>query len=645
MQYNGSLILLVVFGTFLCTNIRADVSELLNNQNKTHQLHHHHHHDHHNKDDESDLLLNKKPEIATINMNLKDLQEIKFSLNVILRELKFLMSHPVFESIKADLDKSLVIDMNEKSESVLSDVMTRVEEKLDDLEHIDLPNYASDSVNVGDNKDEDAIKYEAPDRNLSPPSAKVTTFGTVIDNFWLNDGFQSADASSKILVAISPVLRAPSLDKEFFRRNKRALNLPLIDPLALNDELMSKLVFRRAIANDSPYNYDRPIIKFQEGASAVNEDKEYLPPLETSADTVNTVKQPFSKETGYEYKKPQRPFNLPSETVTVRTVVTTRAPIKIQEKEYLPPFEGSSANNVPKFVQTTTTTKKPEYLPPLETSAAIINTVKQPFSKETGYEYKRPEKPFNLPNDNSITLIDVRSSNNVPKIIQTTKSPENDYLPPLEPSSANNIPTTISKDDGYSYPKPSRPFPPLEPSPSNTVRPQTLRPTETTTTTTRRPIIISTTTEKEYLPPKYEASNSDGGKIQSFEPPKQKYDPINGYDYSKPAIKFETGLDASNTNDAPSRVVVDYPKQKYDPINGYDYAKPSIKFETGVEKDYLPPKSRQSKGGIQVISLGGYASGGANNNGRDSVYDKLNPVNRLSEDILALARNFESTVN
>lgn len=596
---------LVVLFIIVVTS-KADVSEL--NLNKTDEHHHHHeeeiNHDHHQSSLDKASTFGAETDSISDNVTQKDVQDIKFSLQIILRELKFLTSHPLFDSISVQKTHQSPNNGNQdtkysESKMNLKDVMSQVKSRLSDLDEIRTA------------KEQQTNYYHEP--ALAPPTTALfhssPSISTVLDNFWSNDDFQSQDASQRILVAISPILRAPKVDREFIRRSKRNVSLfPLIDPLLINDELTSKTIFRREISNQNSYNYDRPSLKFEESN---NKEKEYLPPLETSPANINNVKQAFSKEDGYDYKRPNKPFNLPSETAKVETVVTTTE--KEIEKEYLPP---------PLDVEETReSVTEREYLPPLEESAASH------VLTEDGYEYKVPNKPFNLPSDTkkvekfvtttelpiSTTekeylppIIDVRGSE---KIEETEYLPpldildvketvtEKEYLPPLEPSAANNIPQTISKeDDGYDYPKPKIGL--------------------TTPTTTRAPIIISSSTTERYIPP-FESSNSDGGKLETFEPPKQKFDPINGYDYTKPTIKFPTtNLDTASANDAPT-------KQKYDPINGYDYAKPSIKFEV-LDKDYLPPRTRDEKG-LKLVNF-------------NPIFDSLQPLNRLSNDLRRLSR-------
>lgn len=716
-----------------------------------------------------------------LEQDSKSLDDIKFSLQVIMRELQFLSSIPAFKTLQENLksrssnptfterkpeisdqrillneappfvaedqdstsstpssgdsttyessqpDVSSITQEPASGEATIEDIMSKVSNMLNELSNLMEPKASETSP----------VSYPVPEVQLAPPFGRLQTapFATILDNYWLKDDYRTPEASQKILVAISPVLRHTSASvSRVQRRSKRAAGwpfIPAIDPRALNDELMSKTLFRREISNENGYNYDKPTINFEASATK----QEYLPPLEpASANNINSLLQPFDKETGYEYKRPEKIFELPSSTA--RVVVTTQRPTTqrvvtrpstttrlttttqrprtstqarivstSEQNEYLPPREPAASNveetgykyprpeinfplqpsasngiqstvrptvaitpRKPRPTEQTTarptepTTARPtrttgysyprpaikfeasasnqEYLPPLEPAPANnINSLLQPFDKETGYNYKRPEKIFELPTSSirfassTQKLVNLPVSTTVrttPVTTRMTTTPRttttrftttrrpittaarlkstfasneiNEYLPPREPA-ASNI-----EDVGYKYPRPSVNFP-LKPSASNTIS-STIRPAERTTTRTTR---VTTTTRKT---PLLVASNSDGG-LETFDYPKQKFDPENGYDYTRPKKPFELPLDTSNTNESPA---FEYPQQPFNEETGYEYAKPSIKFE--IANDYLPPNSRLRESRELESTI--------------SVNDRLNPLTRLSSDLKKL---------
>lgn len=273
--------------------VKSDVSELKLNDTETHK-----HEDSHEHPEPAQEQPESQQQLHAPQHTLKELQDIKFSLQIILRELKYLTSHPVFTSIK---DSAAHDHQNyEATNTAVQEVMKQVEAKIEELESVpSLQDYQT-----------------KPELQLSTPfehsRASLPSVSTVLDNFWLNDDYTAHDASQRILVAIGPVLRK----SEYHERHKRDIrDFQLFDPFLINQELdgAPKPILRREIDTREPYYYNRPEINF-EGSSSGTKETEYLPPLETSAANVNTVKQVFSKDTGYEYKKPDKPFLLPGES-------------------------------------------------------------------------------------------------------------------------------------------------------------------------------------------------------------------------------------------------------------------------------------------------------------------------------------------
>lgn len=739
--------------------VSADVSELNLNNND------HHHND--QSQDEAHSQVPAQDEAQTspstqtsLEHDSKALEDIKFSLQVIMRELTFLSSIPAFKTLQESIhSRTNVVTYTDRKPEINDDGRVLLNEPAPDIPTDSTP--ASDNENVTlenvmstvntmltelstlmepkasspDPSVVPAAAYPVPEVQLAPPFSRLqaTPFATILDSYWLKDDYRTPEASQKIFVAISPVVRhSTATVTSVSRRSKRAAGWPFIHPInpqALNDELLGKTLFRREISNENGYNYDKPSINFETSAT----NQEYLPPLEpAAANNINSLLQPFDKETGYEYKRPEKIFELPSSTariiattprpITPRPTTTTRRTTKTQrptparvisttpKAEYLPPrepaasnieetgykyprpqvsfpeFQPSASNGIPSTVRPTerttaqtvrptepTTPRTPrttgysyprpaikfeasasnqEYLPPLEPAPANnINSLLQPFDKETGYEYKKPEKIFSLPSSTTTvkiitprpttttrrpTTTTTRRTTTTPRptparVVSTT--PKVEYLPPREPAASN------VQETGYKYPRPQVSFP-LQPSASNgissTVRPtspSTARTTRPTEPTTRRPIqttgynypkpakqIVASTTTERYLPP-LETSNSDGGR-ETIEYPQQKFDPEKGYDYSRPSKPFELPLEPDNTNESP---VFEYPQQPFNEETGYEYAKPSIKFE--IAKDYLPPSSIRSQD---------YRQGRQLDQGSVNVNDRLNPLTRLSADLKKL---------